>query len=231
MSVDEDPTAAEVHRWAHYDEERVSIPLAFSSTWLLASSWGADIGPQVQPFQRYWLNELVDLSSPEPVRMALVAGEDAAPEPAQEMQAFDAADITWDSAITSVLAAATDNRPLRSTGDVLADIDEAVRSWEDWEDGEDAARWTPELLVDDKSPAEGSYSADGFVPSDDLPSTRMVRIEVRMADGRVLGTLVHQVRAETCEACERCTWNPGPDCGRADHAHCPRCGHCQGRHA
>ena len=34
-----------------------------------------------------------------------------------------------------------------------------------------------------------------------------------------------------CANCERCTWNPGPDCGKADHPHCPTCGHCMGRHA
>lgn len=33
-----------------------------------------------------------------------------------------------------------------------------------------------------------------------------------------------------CPNCERCTWNPGPDCGIAEHPHCPRCGHCCGRH-
>ena len=36
--------------------------------------------------------------------------------------------------------------------------------------------------------------------------------------------------AERCSTCERCTWNPGPDCGEIDHPHCPRCSHCQGRH-
>jgi hypothetical protein len=30
----------------------------------------------------------------------------------------------------------------------------------------------------------------------------------------------------TCGSCERCTWNPGPDCGRSEHPRCPRCGHC-----
>lgn len=34
-----------------------------------------------------------------------------------------------------------------------------------------------------------------------------------------------------CETCERCSWNPGPDCGRPDHPHCSLCGHCEGRHA
>ncbi|SET50006.1 hypothetical protein [Nonomuraea wenchangensis] len=34
----------------------------------------------------------------------------------------------------------------------------------------------------------------------------------------------------TCDSCERCTWNPGPDCGKGDHPHCPRCGHCTYRH-
>lgn len=34
----------------------------------------------------------------------------------------------------------------------------------------------------------------------------------------------------TCANCERCTWNPGPDCGVKDHPHCPTCGHCEGRH-
>ncbi|MDN3356064.1 hypothetical protein [Actinomadura sp. DC4] len=35
---------------------------------------------------------------------------------------------------------------------------------------------------------------------------------------------------QSCFNCERCTWNPGSDCGRADHPHCPVCGHCDGRH-
>lgn len=34
-----------------------------------------------------------------------------------------------------------------------------------------------------------------------------------------------------CGNCERCTWNPGADCGKPDHPHCQRCGHCNGRHA
>ena len=33
-----------------------------------------------------------------------------------------------------------------------------------------------------------------------------------------------------CTTCERCTWNQGPDCGKADHPHCPTCGHCDMRH-
>lgn len=33
-----------------------------------------------------------------------------------------------------------------------------------------------------------------------------------------------------CVTCERCTWNPGPDCRRPEHEHCPFCGHCMGRH-
>lgn len=33
-----------------------------------------------------------------------------------------------------------------------------------------------------------------------------------------------------CGNCERCTWNPGPDCGNADDPHCPDCGHCLYRH-
>lgn len=33
-----------------------------------------------------------------------------------------------------------------------------------------------------------------------------------------------------CPSCERCTWNPGPDCGKPDHPHCPICGHCTYRH-
>lgn len=33
-----------------------------------------------------------------------------------------------------------------------------------------------------------------------------------------------------CDDCERCTWNPGDDCGRAEHPHCPTCGHCAYRH-
>lgn len=34
----------------------------------------------------------------------------------------------------------------------------------------------------------------------------------------------------SCECCERCTWNEGPDCGKSDHQHCAICGHCEGRH-
>jgi hypothetical protein len=37
--------------------------------------------------------------------------------------------------------------------------------------------------------------------------------------------------ARPCDDCERCTWNPGPDCEKRDHPHCLRCGHCLGRHA
>lgn len=33
-----------------------------------------------------------------------------------------------------------------------------------------------------------------------------------------------------CRNCERCTWNPGPDCGVVEHGHCERCGHCRRRH-
>lgn len=33
-----------------------------------------------------------------------------------------------------------------------------------------------------------------------------------------------------CPDCERCTWNPGPDCRIPDHPHCFICGHCQYRH-
>lgn len=36
--------------------------------------------------------------------------------------------------------------------------------------------------------------------------------------------------SEACSTCERCTWNPGPGCGKADHPHCPTCGHCAYRH-
>ncbi|MFI7630250.1 hypothetical protein [Microbispora rosea] len=36
--------------------------------------------------------------------------------------------------------------------------------------------------------------------------------------------------AKTCGDCERCTWNPGPDCGRPEHERCSDCGHCEGRH-
>lgn len=37
-------------------------------------------------------------------------------------------------------------------------------------------------------------------------------------------------KLSACRNCERCTWNPGPDCGRAEHPHCPTCGHCEYRH-
>lgn len=33
-----------------------------------------------------------------------------------------------------------------------------------------------------------------------------------------------------CSSCERCTWNPGPDCGKRDHPHCQICDHCAYRH-
>lgn len=33
----------------------------------------------------------------------------------------------------------------------------------------------------------------------------------------------------SCETCERCTWNPGPDCATG-HPHCAACGHCFYRH-
>lgn len=35
---------------------------------------------------------------------------------------------------------------------------------------------------------------------------------------------------QACANCERCTWNPGPDCGKPEHPHCDTCGHCEGRH-
>lgn len=35
---------------------------------------------------------------------------------------------------------------------------------------------------------------------------------------------------ERCDSCERCTWNPGPNCVQADHPACPTCGHCRYRH-
>jgi hypothetical protein len=38
------------------------------------------------------------------------------------------------------------------------------------------------------------------------------------------------IQLAPCQNCERCTWNAGPDCGKPDHAHCERCGHCIGRH-
>lgn len=36
---------------------------------------------------------------------------------------------------------------------------------------------------------------------------------------------------DVCDSCERCMWNPGADCGVADHPHCPTCGHCAYRHS
>lgn len=39
------------------------------------------------------------------------------------------------------------------------------------------------------------------------------------------------VNDEQCPNCERCTWNPGADCGIAEHPLCERCGHCGYRHA
>jgi len=51
--------------------------------------------------------------------------------------------------------------------------------------------------------------------------------EVVTANARTFARLASGAR---CEDCERCTWNPGPDCGKQDHPHCPSCGHCEGRH-
>jgi hypothetical protein len=52
-------------------------------------------------------------------------------------------------------------------------------------------------------------------------------------EGTITGRFANDAPAfvEVCRNCERCTWNPGPDCGRADHPHCEACGHCLGRHA
>lgn len=50
--------------------------------------------------------------------------------------------------------------------------------------------------------------------------------EVRAAADRRARKILRRL----CDNCERCTWNPGPDCGRADHEHCDKCGHCLGRH-
>ena len=36
--------------------------------------------------------------------------------------------------------------------------------------------------------------------------------------------------AATCDDCERCRWQPIADCELVEHPHCPRCGHCMGRH-
>lgn len=44
------------------------------------------------------------------------------------------------------------------------------------------------------------------------------------------GFTFYEAAPATCANCERCTWNPGPDCGRAEHPHCPTCGHCEYRH-
>jgi hypothetical protein len=33
-----------------------------------------------------------------------------------------------------------------------------------------------------------------------------------------------------CYDCERYRFDPDSDCGKADHPHCPTCGHCQYRH-
>lgn len=52
-------------------------------------------------------------------------------------------------------------------------------------------------------------------------------------EGRVVGIEIMATwpdGAKLCASCERCTWNPGPDCGKQDHKHCPTCGHCQYRH-
>lgn len=39
-----------------------------------------------------------------------------------------------------------------------------------------------------------------------------------------------QVFLPICSDCERCRWNPDADCGKAEHPHCERCGHCAYRH-
>jgi hypothetical protein len=51
-----------------------------------------------------------------------------------------------------------------------------------------------------------------------------------LAEIRAMPDVASVRLAKVCDDCERCTWNPGPDCGKADHAHCPTCGHCEGRH-
>lgn len=43
-------------------------------------------------------------------------------------------------------------------------------------------------------------------------------------------TTAKRLTTHLCTDCERCTWNPGPDCGKTDHPHCTVCGHCQYRH-
>jgi hypothetical protein len=48
--------------------------------------------------------------------------------------------------------------------------------------------------------------------------------------GRI-GQTWRRLQGRHCVRCERCTWNPGPDCGKAEHPHCETCGHCDGRHS
>ncbi|WP_157253181.1 DUF2283 domain-containing protein [Nonomuraea typhae] len=53
------------------------------------------------------------------------------------------------------------------------------------------------------------------------------------ADGYVIGIEIiarWPDASRLCDSCERCTRNPGADCGKSDHPHCPRCGHCTYRH-
>ena len=68
----------------------------------------------------------------------------------------------------------------------------------------------------------------------------IVRSRLGPVEPRIVGLsrwsqddLIRRIFAEDdgpCANCERCTWNKGPDCGVAEHPHCPTCGHCRGRH-
>lgn len=77
---------------------------------------------------------------------------------------------------------------------------------------------TDQIISIDVEPAE----------PDDADRALVARLlEPPPTDELVLTTAARR----TCFTCERCTWNPGPDCGRREHPHCPACGHCEGRHA
>jgi hypothetical protein len=53
---------------------------------------------------------------------------------------------------------------------------------------------------------------------------------VEIGGSRYYDALPHPNRHRRCRNCERCSWNPGSDCGRIEHPHCPHCGHCRARH-
>lgn len=65
------------------------------------------------------------------------------------------------------------------------------------------------------------------------PACRAVweRIEHSEDEGEIYETWFERRDDGPCQSCERCTWNQGGDCVKADHVHCPTCSHCVTRHA